>query len=98
METFSIAWDTSLQIHVPTDRLARVYAYDILGSMIAIPVGQSAMCPVAEVVGTDTVLIGAAVVITLAAIAGLLNPSVRNLRRPPASPDQPLTQPAPARV
>lgn len=98
METFSIAWDTSLQIHVPADRLARVYAYDILGSMIAIPVGQSAMGPVAEAVGTDTVLIGAAVVITVAAIAGLSNPSVRNLRRPPASPDQPPAHPAPARV
>ena len=81
METFAVAWDVSLQAHVPTDRLARVYAYDILGSMVAIPIGQSTAGPLAETIGTNTVLIAAATTIAAAAIAGLANPDVRNLLR-----------------
>jgi hypothetical protein len=31
-----VAWDVSLQHHIPADRLARVYAYDVLGSFAAV--------------------------------------------------------------
>src|SRR5205807_5911917 len=37
IEQFGIAWETSLQEHIPADRLARVYSYDALGSFVAIP-------------------------------------------------------------
>jgi MFS family permease len=36
MEQFGVAWETSLQHHVPADRLARVYSYDMLGSIAAV--------------------------------------------------------------
>lgn len=81
METFTVAWDTSLQTHVPQDRLARVYAYDILGSMVAIPIGQTTVGPLADTFGPNTVLIAASAAILAAAIAGLSNRNVRNLAR-----------------
>lgn len=89
METFAIAWDTSLQSHVPSDRLARVYAYDILGSFVAIPVGEVAAGPLAEVLGARAVLLGAAGIIVVGALGGLASPSVRDLRRTQAHAGEP---------
>ena len=40
-----------MQEHVPADKLARVYSYDMVGSFVAIPVGQVAAGPIAEAVG-----------------------------------------------
>ena len=48
VEQFGIAWETSMQEHVPADKLARVYSYDMLGSFVAIPIGQVAAGPIAE--------------------------------------------------
>ncbi|HEX6234400.1 MAG TPA: hypothetical protein VFZ63_14835 [Jiangellaceae bacterium] len=44
-------WDLSLQQHVPTDRLARVYSFDAVGSYAMIPIGQLAAGPLAAVAG-----------------------------------------------
>ena len=43
-----MAWDTTMQEHVPADKLARVYSYDMLGSFVAIPLGQVVAGPLAE--------------------------------------------------
>ena len=51
VEQFAIAWEVSMQEHIPADTLARVYSYDMLGSFLAIPIGQVAAGPVAERVG-----------------------------------------------
>ena len=48
MEQFGIAWEVTMQEHIPADKLARVYSYDMLGSFVAIPIGQVAAGPVAE--------------------------------------------------
>ena len=47
LEHFTIAWDLSLQQNVPGDRPARVYSYDMVGSFVAIPIGQLVAEPVA---------------------------------------------------
>ena len=80
-EVFGISWDLSLQEHIPPERLARVYAYDALGSFIAIPVGAAVIGPLAVQLGLEPALIGSAVVIITATALALLNPSVRSLRR-----------------
>lgn len=87
IETFTIAWDTSLQTHVPPDRLARVYSYDMLGSFIAIPIGEVTVGPLAEVLGTDDVLLGAGGLALAASLAALSSRSVRDLRRAPIAAD-----------
>jgi MFS family permease len=80
LEQFAIAWDTTMQEHVPADKLARVYSYDMLGSFVAIPLGQVAAGPLAEAYGVRTTLIGAAVLCALAVVGMLLSRDVRALR------------------
>jgi MFS family permease len=58
MEQFGVAWEVSLQEHVPADKLARVYSYDALGSFLAIPIGQVAAGPIADHVGARAALLG----------------------------------------
>jgi MFS family permease len=80
IEQFTIAWDVSLQQHVPPQALARVYSYDAVGSFIAIPLGEVAVGPLAASIGTSTTLIGCAAVITAATLLALGNTNVRQLR------------------
>lgn len=81
IEQFGVAWDVSLQQNVPPDRLARVYSYDMVGSFVAIPVGEVAVGPVAQVVGVGPALVGCGVLVLLATGAALLSGSVRALER-----------------
>ena len=81
VEQFAIAWDVSLQQHVPPDRLARVYSYDALGSIVAVPVGEVAVGPLAGAVGVVPALLGCAVAIVVATGAALSTRSVRTLER-----------------
>ena len=92
IEQFVVALETSMQEHVPTDKLARVYSFDMVGSFVAIPVGQVAVGPIAQAVGVAPTLVGAAALTGLAVVGMLSSPDVRNLRhRLVAS-----AQPAPA--
>ncbi|GAA3344102.1 MFS transporter [Amorphoplanes nipponensis] len=89
IEQFVVAWETSMQEHVPADKLARVYSYDMVGSFVAIPVGQVAAGPIAQAVGVEPTLVGAAVLIGLAVAAMLASRDVRNLRHRPATSPRP---------
>ncbi len=80
VEQFTIAWDQSLQTHVPTDRLARVYSYDALGSFAAIPIGEALIGPLAAALGTPTALISCGTAIVLATAAALTQRGVRTLQ------------------
>jgi MFS family permease len=89
MEQNGIAWETSVQEHVPQAKLARVYSYDALGSFVAIPIGQVAAGPLAEAVGISGALFITAAVDLLAVVGMLSSRSVRTLTHQPASaPDQ----------
>lgn len=76
---FAVAWETSLQRHIPADRLARVASWDGLGSFAAIPLGSFLAGPLAEAFGTRTVVRGAAATTLIAALAALASRGVRNL-------------------
>ncbi len=80
LEQFGIAWETTMQEHVPADKLARVYSYDMVGSFVAIPIGQILAGPVSEAVGLRAALVGSGVLILLA-VAGML--ASRDVRRLP---------------
>ncbi|MFE9204616.1 MFS transporter [Micromonospora sp. NPDC007230] len=93
VEQFAVAWDTSIAQHIPAERLARVYSYDMLGSFVAIPLGQVAVGPVAAVIGPrDTLLILAALVVL--AVLGML--ASRDVRRLPAAAPARAADAAPA--
>jgi len=96
IEQFGIAWETSMQEHVPQDKLARVYSYDALGSFIAIPIGQVAAGPAAEAFGTDATLLAAGAIIVLAVAGMLLSRDVRTLEHLPTKTHD--VAPAPAVV
>ena len=80
-ETFGVAWDVSMQSNIPADRLSRVYSYDWFGSLVFIPVGLVLAGPLSALVGVDTTIVGAGLVVIAATLAALAVPSVRNLRR-----------------
>ena len=89
LEQFGVAWETTMQEHVPGDKLARVYSYDMVGSFLAIPIGQVAIGPIAHAAGLRPTLIGAAALTLLATLGMLASRSVRTLRHelPPRAPE-----------
>jgi MFS family permease len=84
MEQFGVAWETSLQQHVPADRLARVYSYDMLGSMAAVPLAQLVVGPVSDAAGITATLLGCAVIQLLATLFLVGSRSVRSLENVPS--------------
>lgn len=94
IEIFGVSWETSMQRHVPADLLARVYSWDILGSIIAVPIGQIVAGSAADALGTEGALIAAAVLSGLAVIGMALTRAVRTLDNTPA----PIAPPTPEPV
>ena len=97
-DLFTITWETAMQEHIPADRLSRVFSYDMLGSFVAIPVGQVAAGAAAEAFDPAPVVLAASAGYVVIGAAALLTPSVWNLRRrtdiqqvePPSAPDDDL--------
>jgi MFS family permease len=78
-EVFEVLWQTTMQHRVPAELLARVSSYDLLGSFIAIPVGQLLAAPVSAALGVRPSLILAGAVGGAVLLACLL---VREVRAP----------------
>jgi MFS family permease len=81
LELYGVFWDTTLQEHIPEEKLSRVSSYDVLGSFALIPVGVAVMGPISNAIGVAETLLGAAVVVVIATIAVISVADVRNLRR-----------------
>ncbi len=92
MEVFGIGWNLAVQENIDDDMLSRVYSYDMLGSFVAIPIGQVLFGPLGELVGYREVLVTAAVVYFGICLLTLTFPSVRGMRR--ASVSDPAPQPS----
>jgi len=86
LELYGVFWDTTLQQHIPDEKLSRVSSYDVLGSFALIPVGVAVMGPISGAIGVAETLLGAAVVVVVATLAVISVPDVRNLRRLDPSP------------
>jgi MFS family permease len=71
IQQFGIAWETTMQEHVPSDKLARVYSYDMLGSLMAVPIGQISVGPLAEIFGVGDTLIALSALV-ICSVAGML--------------------------
>ncbi|AXQ58509.1 MFS transporter [Streptomyces koyangensis] len=79
LEQFGVAWDVSLQENVPPDRLARVYSYDMLGSILALPVGEMSAGVLAERFGSRATLLGGVCLVVSVTVAALCSKDVRSL-------------------
>lgn len=82
IEMFAIAWDQSLQTHVPREALSRVYSYDMVGSFVAVPLGEAVVGPAAHAAGTTPVLLACAAVIVAATVLAASTRSVWRVTTP----------------
>jgi MFS family permease len=80
-EVFGIGWSLAMQEHIDESALSRAYSYDMLGSFVAMPIGQMLYGPLGEAFGYRPVLVVSGCVYL--AVVGLVlsSRSVRNLRR-----------------
>ncbi|MEG1209526.1 MAG: MFS transporter [Leclercia sp.] len=76
---FGVAWAHSLQTHIPQDKLARVYAYDAVGSFVAIPFGELIAGPLAVHYGSSKVLLISSFAVVIATLGASLVPAIRQL-------------------
>jgi predicted MFS family arabinose efflux permease len=79
-EVFSVLWNTALHTHVDPAALSRVSAYDVVGSIALVPLGELAAGFGVEAVGAPSTLLVAAAAIVLPTAAVLFVPEVRHLR------------------
>jgi MFS family permease len=80
---FGVTWAHSLQTHIPQDKLARVYAYDAVGSFVAIPFGELVAGPLAIHYGMSNVLLISALAVVIVTIGVSLVPAIRELDNAP---------------
>jgi MFS family permease len=71
-------WETLQQREIPAERLSRVNSFDWMISLIFMPVGQALAGPLAEAVGAEAVLVGAALLIAVPCFAVLPLAGVRH--------------------
>ncbi|MGZ8635044.1 MAG: MFS transporter [Solirubrobacteraceae bacterium] len=94
---FFTLWDLSIQEQIPSHIVSRVSAYDFSVSMGLMPLGMAVCGPIADAIGLQQTLLGMSAVGLAGALAWLLQPSVRRLRRPQPDPprqDRPAARPA----
>jgi predicted MFS family arabinose efflux permease len=80
---FLTIWNSELQRDVPADRLARVSAYDWLGTVILLPLSYPAAGAIAAVVGPSPVLWFSAAAVPLIIVPLLIVRQVRTFGREP---------------
>ena len=71
-------WETLQQREIPNERLSRVNSFDWMVSLIFMPVGQALAGPLADLVGEEAVLVGAALLIAVPCLAALPLRGVRH--------------------
>ena len=79
---FGITWETAMQEHISTEMLSRVFSYDMLGSVVAIPAGQVVAGFAAGAFALKPVILTSAVLYVVIGAMALATPAVWQLRRP----------------
>ncbi len=81
MQVFGLGWDLAMQEKVPDEMLSRAYSYDMLGSFVAVPVGQLTFGPLAVLFGVQKVMLVGGIVYVALALLTLVSRQVRALER-----------------
>jgi len=79
-EVFGVLWNTALHTRVAPEVLSRVSAYDVVGSIALVPLGQVLAGFGVEAFGAPATLRAAVAAIVLPTALVLLVPEVRHLR------------------
>jgi MFS family permease len=80
IEIMMVQWTVALARNIPPDMLARVSSYDLLGSVMAMPIGALIAGPLAAAVGVSAVQYGAAALIIAASALALIPRDIRAMR------------------
>jgi MFS family permease len=80
VEIMMVQWTVALARNIPPDKLARVSSYDLLGSVMAMPVGALVAGPLAAAIGVTATQYGAAALIIVASALALIPSDVRTMR------------------
>jgi predicted MFS family arabinose efflux permease len=80
-EVFGIGWNVAVQENVDQSVLSRVYSYDALGSLVAVPLGAVVFGPLGEAFGYQQVLVLSGAAYLTVVLLVLSSRSVRSLRR-----------------
>jgi len=88
VDIFGVLWDSSLQTHIDGTVLARVSAYDYLGSILATPVGLSTVGFLAHRTSVEATIAGATILCGLVVAVLPMLKSLRSMRavEPSAAP------------
>jgi MFS family permease len=93
---FFTLWDLSIQEQIPARAISRVSAYDFSVSLGLMPLGMAVCGPIAEAIGLYATLRWMSVIGIAVALAWLVQPSVRAVRRPRREPrDRPPAEAPP---
>jgi hypothetical protein len=85
VQIYFTLWETSIQEQVPEHAVSRVGSYDLAVSTGLLPVGAIVVGPIADAAGLHSSLYVMSAIGIAVAVAILAVPSVRHLKRPPAS-------------
>ncbi|MGN6795217.1 MAG: MFS transporter [Streptosporangiaceae bacterium] len=91
IEAMSVVWTVTMAAKIPTDKLARVSAYDGLGTTMGMPAGALVAGPLATRFGVSATQYGAAAIMLIASALTLIPRDIRTMR---AGPGQPVAVPA----
>jgi MFS family permease len=87
MEAMMVVWTVTMAVNIPSEMLARVSAYDALGSVMGMPAGALIAGPIAAAVGASATQYGAAAIILVASALALLPREIRVMRWKAAKPE-----------
>jgi hypothetical protein len=79
-EIFGVLWNTTLHTRVDPAALSRVSAYDVVGSIALVPLGEVAAGFSVETFGAPVTLLAALATVVVPTSLVLLVPEVRHLR------------------
>jgi len=101
IEIMMVQWTVAMARHIPPGKLARVSSYDLLGSVMAMPIGALVAGPLAAAIGVSVTQYGAAILIVAVSALALIPRDVRHMRSgdsPAADADQEISEASPVGV
>jgi MFS family permease len=80
VEMMMVQWTVAMTRNIPPDMLARVSSYDVLGSVLVMPIGALIAGPLGTAIGTSRAQYGAAALIVIASALALIPRDIRTMR------------------
>jgi MFS family permease len=80
VEMMMVVWTVTMARNIPPDKLARVSSYDVLGSVMAMPIGALIAGPLGTAIGISRAQYAAAAVIIVASALALIPREIRTIR------------------